>query len=303
MIELGSSKEFPLERLNNIDNQIILTAEKTYRSAIVELVNSCITNHNQIILLAGPSSSGKTTTATKIVEELNKAGKLASLISLDNFYKDRELLPFKANGKQDLETIDAIDVELLKRLLRQITSGQDTNFPIFDFIAGRASIETDNIKYDMELVLVLEGIHGLNPMILPESLSDKVLKVAISTQTNFVDEKGIVQISPVNLRLIRRIIRDYHYRNYSGDQTIEIWRDVMAGEKKYIQPFMGYCDYHINSSFAYEPQLYKPLFRKMMEEIESTKENYIYGMLKRVAELDYHEVPKDSLLQEFLPKS
>jgi uridine kinase len=302
--------KFYIDEINNkaIDDcqGLVHKSEKHYRDCIDEATDYIINHRNNFILLTGPSSSGKTTTSIFLQQSLIKKGKKAVRISLDNFYKNRDDLPFWEDGSRNFEAIEALDLDTFSTCLYNLTTKGVATFPVFDFQVGKRS-ETDNfsVKYDDEdTYIIFEGIHALNPMLIDLIHSKKFIKMYVSAHSDFYmgDEKVLPQRL---VRLMRRIMRDKSTRNTEALVTLDMWQKVVVGEDKYIFPYRDTADWQINSTHAYEPLAYKSLIMSILRPIcdDATHGQIItkcIDALEPFVALGSDVIPKTSLLREFV---
>ncbi len=212
-------------------------------------------DHVRVVLVAGPSSSGKTTFATRLSVHLKALGRRCRPISVDDYYKNREDIPFDEQGKLDFECIEALDTQKLGEDLQLLLSGEEAQMPRFDFLTGKRFCETVPMKIDDD-ILIIEGIHGLNNALTFTVPADKKFKIFISPLTTLnIDGHSVVM--PEDLRLLRRLVRDKRTRGYSFSQTFAIWDSVRRGEFKFILPYQHTADVMFNSTLLYEPLLLK----------------------------------------------
>ncbi|MFV0498199.1 MAG: uridine kinase [Candidatus Fimivivens sp.] len=287
-------------------SDFIAQCEKRYFNQINEIVGQVLSSNGRyrIILLAGPSSSGKTTTAHKISETFAQNGVHAPVVSLDDFFLGVANYPKLPDGTPDMETVEALDLPLINKTLGDLLEEGRATFPVFDFNNSTRSAQTNEIQLGARGVLVVEGLHALNPRLV-EVLDQNVLyRAYVSTRTKYMDGKTEI-LTPKDARLIRRMVRDHNFRNRSPLETLLAWEDVLDGEEKYIYPFRDGVDYKINSSFDYEGCVFHHYILPM---IESLKDNSVYaGKVKQIVDLleafddiDHHYIPTGSLLREFI---
>ncbi|MGI5893436.1 MAG: uridine kinase family protein [Candidatus Merdivicinus sp.] len=260
---------------------------------------------NQVILLAGPSSSGKTTTSLNLQHELQKRGIFSLSISLDDFFKEREAAPLLEDGSPDLETVELVDLEFLDACFEKLFSYGSCDFPIFDFAHGRRSENVKPCQLDEHTAVIIEGLHALNPLVCSRKFCKNALKIYISIKTEFFDGSQRL-FSTRELRLVRRIIRDYNFRSTSPADTMAMWKNVVRGEDHYIRPFRLDADYWLDSVHYYEPFVYRDIFLNLTQDalwkdtanreiMEKMREN-----MRKFPAISTKYVPKDSLLREFI---
>lgn len=284
---------------------LIAQEERRYDQKILNLCCDMVEKNARIILLTGPSASGKTTTSQKIRRNLERFQKKVYKISLDDFYKDHHLLPNWEDGNKNYESIEGLDLELFHQKMRELIVNGSAEFPLFDFPSGNRSKETFSLNFDPETYLIVEGIHALNPLIAQEIKDLPTMRLYVSVHTSFVSSAGEEILSARELRLMRRILRDHIHRDTQAAETLMLWDYVLRGEELYIQPYRRYADAHINSTHYYEPFLYKDLMGQMLSETFEREQDQklIQHMLSGLSHFDSISkdlVPKDSLLQEFI---
>ena len=260
---------------------------------------------NRVILLAGPSSSGKTTTSYNLQAALKRHGIDTIQISLDDFFKSREEAPLLEDGSPDLETVDLVDTELLESCLADLFTKGRRDFPIYDFAQGGRSSDVRPICLGEHTALIIEGLHALNPLICTEPFCKNALRIYISIKTEFFDG-GQRLLSTRELRLIRRIIRDANFRACPPPETMEMWKNVVRGEDHYIRPFRLDTDFWLDSVHLYEPCVYRPIFEGLLRESRWQRPEHLETAeklaesLARFPAFSTKCVPKDSLLREFI---
>lgn len=258
----------------------------------------------RLILIAGPSSSGKTTFAQRLRVQLMVNGLHPVPISMDNYYLDRELVPVDEKGEQDLESIDAIDLELFNEQMTLLIQGQKVEIPHYNFHTGRREYTGNFIQVSELQPLIVEGIHGLNEKLTEMIPRENKYKIYISALTQLnVDDHN--RIPTTDARLIRRMVRDYHYRGTSIEDTLRMWSSVRRGEEKNIFPFQETADIMINSALLYELAVLKPLILPLLEAVPDDhiyfpEVNRLNKFLKYFVEMDSKVIPNNSILREFI---
>lgn len=284
---------------------LIKSEEKAFHKRVVEVYLQAEAEESQVILLSGPTSSGKTTASRILAEGLGRNGHKACRISLDDFYKDRKYAPLWEDGQKNFETIDGLDLDALGECLEDLFTKGCTKLPIFDFTTGTRSTLTRDLTFDENTYLIFEGLHALNPRITPLVEKFRILHLYISVHSDYVDGAGNVLLCGRDLRLLRRLLRDRVRRNTEAEETLHLWDYVLRGENLYMQPYRPLADLHINSAHGYEPFLYA---RQGVEMLRSIPENdphqelaqRIIASLEGLPELDWDMIPKMSLIQEFI---
>lgn len=258
----------------------------------------------RVVLMAGPSSSGKTTTSKRLAIQLMTNLMTPKLISLDDYFVDREVTPKDASGDYDYESLYALDLDRLNSDLGRLLAGEEINLPTYSFEFGRRIEKPRPLKLGSHDVLLIEGIHGLNPELITSLSPDDIFKVYVSALTTLrIDNHN--WISTTDNRLLRRIVRDNKYRHTSAFETIRRWPSVRRGEEKWIFPYQENADATFNSSLIFELGVMKQYAEPLLHEVPHDTEQYAeaYRLIKL---LEYFEpiptdqIPTTSLLREFL---
>lgn len=258
------------------------------------------------VMLAGPSSSGKTTSANRLATQLRVHGKKPILMSLDDYYIDRDKILPGPDGKVDLEHINTIDTDLFREHMGRILIGEEVELPTFNFKTGKREWNGHKMKLHKDSVIIVEGLHGLNPVMLPENVDrNLIFRLYVSPLLPLnLDHHNRIPTS--YLRLLRRIVRDFETRNSSVQRTLSMWDSVRAGERRWIFPFQEHADVIFNSSTLYELAVLKkhifPLLTAVQPEDECYDEVHsIVKILNYVVEADVDdEIPPTSLVREFI---
>lgn len=260
-------------------------------------------NH-QVVLIAGPSSSGKTTFAQRLGIQLAVNKTKYVTISMDNYFVDREYTPLDENGDYDFESLKAVDVELLNKNINSLLNGETIKLPLFDFKTGVRQYSEKEYKLDKNDIIILEGIHALNDELTYTIPIEKKFKIFVSALT-VLNVDTFNRISTSDSRLIRRIIRDSLFRNYPIEGTMLRWESVRKGEDKYIFPYQENADVMFNTSLPYEFALFKELIEKELKKIPDTSDYYsetnrLYTLLEMFLPLESGVIPVNSILREFI---
>ncbi len=258
----------------------------------------------KLVLLAGPSSSGKTTSCKRLSIQLAVNGLKPLQISLDDYFVDREKTPKDANGEYDYESIYALDLQLINDQFNALFRGEEVELPKYDFQTGKSKKSGKKLKINDNNVLVVEGIHALNPELTAQIPNEQIFRVYASALTTILLDNHNY-IPTTDNRLLRRIIRDYKYRGVSAQETIHRWPSVRAGENKWIFPFQENADAMLNTAMLYELAVIKtqaePLLQQVPENCEEYAEAYrLLKFLKYFKGIPYNNLPPTSLLREFL---
>lgn len=258
----------------------------------------------KLVLLAGPSSSGKTTSCKRLSIQLAVNGLKPLQISLDDYFVDREKTPKDASGEYDYESIYALDLDLINEQFNALFRGEEVELPKYDFQSGKSKKSSNKLKMNDNNVLVVEGIHALNPELTAHIPQEQIFRVYASALTTILLDNHNY-IPTTDNRLLRRIIRDYKYRGVSAQETIHRWPSVRAGENKWIFPFQENADAMLNTAMLYELAVIKtqaePLLQQVPENCEEYAEAYrLLKFLKYFKGIPYNNLPPTSLLREFL---
>lgn len=284
---------------------VIMVSEALHEKKIANIADKISSRKNmKVILIAGPSSSGKTTFANRLSIQLRVNGLIPIPLSLDNYFVNRKDTPKDENGEYDYESIKALDLQLLNKDLEELMKGKEVELPVYNFKTGVKEWNGYKEKLPENGVLLLEGIHGLNPNLISSELSQNVFKIYISalTQLNIDDHN---RISTTDSRKVRRIVRDSLSRGYSAEQTLKMWPAIRKGEKENIFVYQEEADAVFNSTLAYELGVLKPFALEELSKVQ--KESPVYAESLRLikflsffSEIDMNNVPNNSILREFI---
>ena len=258
----------------------------------------------KLVLISGPSSSGKTTFSKRLSIQLMTNGLKPYPISLDNYFVDREDTPLDENGNYDYESLYALDLELFNQQLQALLRGEEVELPRFNFTIGKKEYKGDKLKIEENTILILEGIHALNPELTPHIPDYKKFKIYVSALTTIsLDDHN--WIPTTDNRLLRRIIRDFNYRGYSARETISRWPSVRAGEEKWIFPYQENADIMFNSALIFELAVLRmhaePILMGVPRNCPEYAEAYrLLKFIKYFTPVQDKEIPPTSLLREFL---
>ncbi len=261
----------------------------------------------KVILIAGPSSSGKTTSAKKLSIHLRALGFKPIAIELDNYFVDRNRTPLDKDGKPDFECLEALDIEFLNQQLLDLFSGKEVELPVFDFKSGSRKASGITISLKNNELLILEGIHGLNDELTPQVPAENKLKIYVSalTQLNIDDHN---RVRTTDYRLLRRMVRDYNFRGHDARATLGMWSSVQRGERRNIFPFQGSADIAFNSALDYELGVLKVFAEPLLQAVKPYHPEYpdarrIQAFISRISPISPQYVPNDSILREFIGSS
>jgi len=257
----------------------------------------------KIVLIAGPSSSGKTTTCNKLCMYLRSFGMNPQTLSMDDYFLDRDQTPKREDGSYDFEALEAVDLGLFDTQVRELLEGKEVLMPIFNFLLGQKEFRK-RLKLGKDDILIIEGIHGLNPGILTSIPNENKYKIYISPLTGLnLDNHN--RMSTTDNRLLRRIVRDNRTRGHDVTATLEQWPKVREGEEKYIFPYQDEADCVFNSALIYELGVLKTYVEPLLYSVDTSSKYYheakrLINMLKMFLPIPSEDIPSDSLLREFI---
>lgn len=289
-------------------NMLINVAETLHDKKIGRIADQITERFHEggarVVLIAGPSSSGKTTTTKRLSIHLLANLIKPQMISLDNYFVERHLTPKDENGDYDYESLYALDIDLFNHDLNALIRGEEVALPTYDFTTGKRTYKGNKLKLSDDSILLMEGIHGLNPELTRNIPDKQKFKVYVSALTTLsIDDHNWVPTT--DNRLLRRIVRDYKYRGSSALDTISRWQSVRRGEEKWIFPFQENADAMFNSSLLFELGVMKafaePILKKVPHNVpEYAEAHRLLRFLSYFKEIDNRQVPSTSLLREFL---
>ena len=289
-----------------IDNIIRIT-ETHFNNEISDLVSDVIKKKARFVLFAGPSSSGKTTTTKKIALQLRSRGYEVLIISVDNYFKNLVDSPKDENGNYDFECLEALDLKLLNKQLKDLIAGKKVDLPTYNFVTGEKEYKGDPIKIEDNTIILMEGLHCINDEMTPDLDPSLKYKVYLSPFMPLnIDRHNY--ISTTDLRLMRRIVRDNRTRATDVGATIAYWNKVRDGEEKYIFPFINNVDKILNTSLVYEIGVLKVFVEPLLYSVKSNSPSYnesrrLINSMRNFFTIPSDYVPEDSILREFIGKS
>ncbi len=286
--------------------EVILVAESLHEKKLAFIADEMHRRREtvRIISIAGPSSSGKTTTANRLAVQLRVNGFRPLLISLDNYFIDRDRTPKDESGKHDFEGLDAIDVALFNEQLTRLLTGKGTNLQRYDFLTGRSTRGDTKYRLPKNGVIIVEGIHGLNPKLYTDLSYDFIYKVYVSALANLnLDHHN--RIPTTDCRLLRRIVRDAQTRGHDAMATIDRWPSVRRGEERNIFPYQERADIMFNSSLVYELSVLRKYADPLLKQIPADRREYLEArrllkFLSYFEPIDETFIPFNSILREFI---
>ena len=285
--------------------QVVILSEALHEKKISDIADKIVKNKStRVVLIAGPSSSGKTSFANRLGIQLMLNGKRPVTLSVDNYFVEREQNPKDEFGNYDFECIEALDVELLNNHILRLLNGEEVEIPTFDFSIGHKNYKGNTLKLGPDDILVMEGIHCLNNALTHSIPREQKFKIYISDLT-VLNLDYFNRISTTDTRLIRRIVRDNQFRSYPALQTIKTWYSVNRGERKYIFPYQEEADVMFNSSLIYELSVLKDYAIPLLKEIdesnpECAEATRLCNLLQYFDTISDEFIPKTSLMREFI---
>lgn len=286
-------------------NEVIQVSEAIHDRKMVELVLD-IEKHSDVkmVLIAGPSSSGKTTFAQKLGVQLRLTGYNPITISMDNYFKERKDTPLCEDGSYNFECVEALDIDLFNRHMKELTEGKTVELPEFDFKIGTKNYNGKYLTLKEKDILIVEGIHALNPILTEYTKDENKYKIYIAPIAT-LNIDGYTKISSSDTRFLRRMIRDYTTRGHSVEKTFELWNNVKKGEEIYIFPFVNSANWIYNTSLIYEPSVVKTYAQSLLLQVPKECKYYsdarrLYEYLNNFLPMETKGIPIDSIIREFI---
>lgn len=302
-IENVSSLNYRVTK-GNVD-ELVLLSENIQNNTLFKIAESIYNNKKlKLILLAGPSSSGKTTTSKKLELFLKGFGLTPRSISIDDYFIDREKTPKLPDGTYDFESLKSINIELFNQNLKDLLSGKEVKLPFYNFITGKSEISKDSIKLGKNEILIVEGLHALNEELTYSIERKNKFKIYLCPLTVLsLDNHN--RIRTTDNRLLRRIVRDNRTRGYSASETLASWQRVREGEEKYVFPFQDEADVIFNTSLIYELGVLKTYAEPLLYSVEENDPMYkeavrLLNLLKNILPISNDYIPIDSIVREFI---
>ena len=286
--------------------KFITQCENRYNNKIKKIAREIAeSGRTEIVMIAGPSSAGKTTSAKKLREQLNELGINSHTVSLDDYYVDNCDAPRFPDGTPDFETVDALDIECFQKTMSELLQNNEAHLPEFDFLTGKRKTEYRHVKISEGDVIIVEGLHALNPKITDHLPVERLLKIYINISSRIYDKDGNIVLNKRNMRFVRRMVRDYKFRGNSVQKSYEMWITVRYGEDTYLFPFKNNADIRLNTIHLYETCVLKDLAINLLSALPKTSEFYkesqrLIRSLEKFPSVSSEGVPEDSLLREFI---
>jgi uridine kinase len=304
IINVSTIGEFNVVCRNKKAFDLIKIAEALHEKKIARIADTIEKNASlKVILVSGPSSSGKTTFSKRLSVQLMASGLKPVMLSMDNYFVNRENTPIDENGEHDYEHLHALDLDFFNQQIRQLINQEEIDLPSFNFETGKREFRGRRLKLTKDSILIIEGIHALNPSLLSKIPRENIYKIYVSALTTIaIDSHN--WIPTTDTRLLRRIIRDHRYRNYSARETIARWPSIRRGEDKWIFPYQEDADVMFNSALIFELAVLKKYAEPVLSEVPQYCDEYAeaYRLIKFLgffAPIPDREIPPTSLLREF----
>lgn len=286
-------------------SEIVLVSEALHEQHVTDIARQIAEQKDivRLVLIAGPSSSGKTTFSRRLAVQLLAHGVAPFPLEMDKYFIDRMLTPLNEEGEPDFESIQALNRDRLEEDLHNLIAGKRVRLPNYDFYTGK-SAEGETVELKSGEMIIMEGIHGLNPELFPHLPAEQAFRIYASALTQLnLDRHN--RISTTDTRLVRRIVRDARTRGYSAQQTIQRWDSVRRGEKRYIFPFQENCNVMFNSALVYELSALRPFAEPLLRQVQIGTQEYIeakrlLALLEWFLPLEPEMVPDNSILREFI---
>jgi uridine kinase len=299
--------KIPLETINKLLKcdaaATVRSSEAEFSEKIDNIVDIlCKKKDVKIVLLSGPSASGKTTSANIIKDRLINNGHQAIVISLDNFFKNEDNYPLKPDGNPDFESVNALDIDLLNSCLDNIIKKGASYMPKYSFKDKCRNDKHEWVEIEPDGFVIVEGIHGLNPIISNGLPKENIIKLFVSVSTGITDENRKEILSGIEIRFLRRLVRDSLYRNTDAKRTLRLWPGVLEGEHKYLYPYKPLADMKLNTFHVCEVGIIKDYALNVMKDERNNNDfcSRICGVLERFISVPSEYVSEYSLLREFI---
>jgi len=286
--------------------RLVQTSEEYYNSQVMGAARHIAqASQYRFVLLCGPSASGKTTTAHKLRHRLRDLGVHSPVISMDNFFRGIDSYPLRDNGMPDLESVRNMDMELLNECFDRLMEKGEAMFPVYDFVEQCQKRDAYRIRLGQRDILIMEGIHALNPMVLSHIPNHRIFRLYVSVRTKFVSGEEEV-LKPKEIRLIRRLVRDNNFRNYPPQSPLKQWAHVLEGELENINPYRDDVDLKMDNTLDYELCVWHEQLQSLLKTVDSAiydtypEMQRIFDALRRFPQIDHNLIPENSLLREFI---
>lgn len=286
--------------------RLVEKSEGYYNAQVLSAAKTIAQNEKyKFVLLCGPSASGKTTTAHKLRHCLSGLGKGGRVISMDNFFTGIDSYPLRENGTPDLESVYSMDLDLLNKCFDRLMAQGESMFPIYDFTEQMQKRNAHHVVLGEGDVLIMEGIHALNPMVLSRIPPERIFRLYVSVRTKFVEGEEEV-LKPKDIRLMRRLVRDNNFRNYPPESTLRQWMYVLEGERENIDPYRDDVDLKMDNTLDYEVCVWHEQLESLLQTVDRDsfqaypEMQRILDALTRFPQVCHDFIPRNSLLREFI---
>lgn len=284
--------------------EFVAECERAYRARLELVADEVIASGCVVTMIAGPSASGKTTSSLKLAKTLEQKGHECAVIALDDFFKNIEDYPETEDGQKDLESVYALDIERINECIKELIERGQTDIPIFDFAEQKRLETVRRIELAPGGLVIIEGIHALNPLLWSAVPKSSVYTVYAGLREEYY-ENGERKIATRDLRITRRLVRDFMFRGYSVETTLSLWRSIMLGEETYIKIFKPNARILLDTSFGYEPGIFSNVLHELcLDEGQGGGHRNVLVELRDkfsvFTEVSHDLVPRDSMMREFI---
>lgn len=287
---------------------LIYLGESNQNHRLWEIAKYILDNRGiRMIMVSGPSSSGKTTTSKKLGMFLRSMGLVPHVVSTDDYFLDRSKTPRKPSGEPDFESIYAIDVDRFNNDIKALINGQSVTMPAYNFLSGKSESKAKELKIEKDDILIIEGLHAHNDALAIDASMTCKFKLYVSMLSGIsIDNHNI--ISNTDIRLLRRIVRDHYHRGYRAADTLESWQSVRTGEETYVFHYLDKADIVFNTFYIYEIAVLKLYAEPLLYSVPEDSDYYaeairLINILKNILPLYYPNIPQDSIIREFIGNS
>lgn len=304
LLRINNVSDFNIACKQNKSFELIKLAEALHEKKIAQIADAIAEKRPKIVFISGPSSSGKTTFSKRLQIQLLVDGIRPEVLSMDDYFVNRVDTPRDENGEWDFENVNAVDLPFFRQQMHDILDGKEVDLPTYDFSKGERVFEGRKLRLQKDSVLVIEGLHALNPCILPDVDHSLTFKIYVSALTTInIDNHN--WIPTTDIRLLRRVVRDYKYRGFSARETIARCPSVIRGETKWVYPFQEEADVMFNSALIFEFAVLKRHAEPILSEVpkfceEYTEAHRLLKFLQYFVPIPEREIPPTSLLREFV---
>lgn len=301
-----SSRRWTLERINDaakVEPEYLINSVESHFHIKIGKIIDYILNEKEnckLILISGPSSSGKTTFSNMIIEKLKENGVWSDIFSFDNFYRGFDHVPELEDGSKDFEAIDGLDTVEIKKSLTDLIEHGECTIPTYDFAVMAPKKERLFLKVPKRGIIIAEGLHAINPVLTEGINSENVVRIYVDLKVGIRSDDSIFFPTKF-VRLTRRVLRDYIHRGTDAERTILMWKNIIRGEKLYIRPIRQYADIKVNTLHSYEPCVMAKETLKLMKDLPGEMD--VKKFVEKLSKFEYIDkklVPKNSLIQEFI---